>query len=120
MKNNNKKVKIYRRLLKYSPFYARRRAGIMRIIHNLRCGLIESIAPEQVSVNDAEKLYTAIYLANQTQNVECRGEQAIFTVAIKDIKKMCNIKNEKYISRSMSRGSPRSGKISTPDKSVSP
>jgi hypothetical protein len=104
MKKDNKNVKIYRRLLKYSPFVPRRKDGVMKIIHNLKGNRrIEAIAPEFVSVSDAEKLYVAIYIANKTQNISIDGSQALFSVYIKDIKKACNINNENYIFEALKR-----------------
>ena len=104
MKNNNKKVKIYRRLLKYSPFAPRRKDGVMKIIHHLKGNRrIEAVAAEYVSVSDAEKLYVAIYIANKTKNVSMDGSQALFSVFIKDIKKACSINNENYIFEALKR-----------------
>ena len=108
-KDNNANVKIYRRLLKYSPFALRRKDGVMKIIHHLKGNRrIEATSPEYVSVSDAEKLYTAIYIANKTQNngagnISMDDSQASFSIFIKDIKKACNINNENYIFEALQR-----------------
>ena len=50
---DNANVKIYRRLLKYSPFVPRRKDGVMKIIHHLKGNRrIKATAPEYVSVSD--------------------------------------------------------------------
>lgn len=103
-KTDGANVKIYRRLLKYSPFAPRRKDGVMKIIHHLKADKrIEATATEYVSVSDAEKLYVAIYIANKTQNISIDGSQASFSVFIKDIKKACKINNENYILEALKR-----------------
>ncbi len=65
----NKNVNIYRRLLKYPPFAVSRKGGAMTINHKLKNGKeIIATAPEYVTTEDAEKLYTLCYIAQIYKN----------------------------------------------------
>ncbi|MCL4546260.1 MAG: hypothetical protein M1576_00770 [Deltaproteobacteria bacterium] len=105
----NKNVNIYRRLLKYPPFAVSRKGGAMIISHKLKNGKeIIAIAPEYVTVEDAEKLYTVCYLAQRDEtfkiiNTEKFGKMAEITVFIWDIRKLTNCNDDGYIYKALDR-----------------
>ena len=90
-------LKIYRRLLKYSPF-APTRSSLgtgHKVIHRLKNGAtITASAVDVVTVSDAEKLYSAIFCKYSEE----RGEKYVtFKAKIRDIQKMTNCKDPEYI-----------------------
>lgn len=100
----NKNVNIYRRLLKYPPFaVSRGRGGAMMIKHKLRNhNEIIATAPECVTTEDAEKLFTLCFLAQINKsykliNTEKFGKMAEITVFIWDIRKLTNCNDDNYI-----------------------
>ena len=106
----NKNVNIYRRLLKYPPFaVSRGKGGAMIIKHKLKNGKeIISTAPEYVTVEDAEKLYTLCYIAQENKNyniinTEKFGKMAEITVFMWDIRKLTNCHDDNYINSALNR-----------------
>ena len=97
----DKNVKIYRRLLKYPPFVPWKKGDQMTIIHHLKSrAQITVTAPEPVTVSDAEKLYSAIYCA---ENIRDGEETVSFIAKISKIHKLTNCNNEEYIVSSLER-----------------
>lgn len=84
-------VNIYRGVLKYPPFSVQKKHGSMRIVHHLSGGgevICEAI--HAVTVNDAEKIFAAVFYS---QNV-VEGEMGTLrgTVKMQDIRRItgCN------------------------------
>lgn len=96
---NRDDLQIYRRLLKYSPFLLKRHEGPMKVEHTLENGaVVRAVAPQAVTVEDAEKLFTLIYLI-QTKGlpttIMMHGNIKVIatTCNIKDIAKVLNTHN---------------------------
>ena len=96
-------LKIYRRLLKYSPFSpkaTRQDDRSMLINHQLRNGTITASAVECVSVSDAEKLFAAVYCKFS----EKRGEENVkFKSKISEISKLTNYNDFEQIFKAIKR-----------------
>lgn len=103
------KLQIYRRIIKYSPFAIKRKEGPMKIEHHLQNGeTVRAVAPQHVTVEDAEKLFVILYLL-QTQPLP-RTEMQLgdiyaiaTTIYIRDISKILNTHNYNNIITALQR-----------------
>lgn len=92
-------VEVYRRILKYPPFALKRRPGAMYIKHNLETGYIEAVAPEFVTVEDAEKMFACLL-----GKVRHKDEKTVTTLChIADVRKIVNCNDDKYIEQALKR-----------------
>lgn len=94
-KGENSNIALYRRILKYPPFAIKRKTGVMKIRHNVKSGYVESVAPEYVTVEDAEKLFIAIST--------CDKIKENFKVHASVIRKFCNANDNNYIMKALER-----------------
>lgn len=110
MKKDDKKVSIYRRILKYPPFAVSKKSGAMLITHHTKNGKIVARAAEYITTEDGEKLFCIMYIAQKNNTVktisvsdEDFGNIIRIDVLIKDIKKIVNSHDERSILNSISR-----------------
>lgn len=99
-------IEVYRRILKYSPFALKRRKGIHQSIHHLSSGgTITAVAPEAVTVEDAEKLYALILVGNEGQMIEAHNGFSVIAVSAKfsDIKNATHAHDYKAIKKALER-----------------
>lgn len=107
--SSRKEIEIYRRILKYPPFLTRRTAGPMRLIHILDSGAeVISESVEAVTVEDAEKLFAAIYFIQNSNSLQARHngtevETVAGRVHVRDITNLTNCHDDEYVRNSLER-----------------
>jgi hypothetical protein len=97
-------VDIYRRILKYPPFALKRKKGTMRIVHHVDGRNAEATAAEYVTVEDAEKIFAALYLAKNIKNANLNGTEITASQChISKLRRLTNCNDDIYIEHCLQR-----------------
>jgi hypothetical protein len=97
-------VDIYRRILKYPPFALKRKPGAMRIVHRVDGGNAEATAATYVTVEDAEKIFAALYFAKNIKNANLNGiEITASQCHISELRRLTNCNDDKFIEHCLQR-----------------